>query len=189
MFSGSILPKPVNVTILSAVMKLGVNLEQSSRKELIKMVQRLTAEIEALCQQVTNLKAENEQLKRSNARSAAPFSKNKPKKNPKRPGRKPGQGIFRNRLEPSEEDYSDPPVEVPVEENACPKCGGELGEETEETVTVTEVPPAPKPQVKAYRVKSRACCKCSHKVRGRHPRLRRISSGRRRIVSERARRR
>lgn len=157
------------MAILPAVMKFGVNLEQSSRKELLELVQRLNAEIEALRQQVASLKAENEQLKRSNTRSAAPFSKNKRKKNPRPPGRKPGQGIFRNRPAPSEEDYSDPPVEVPVEESACPKCGGELGEETEEIDAVTEIPPQPKPEVKAYRLKSRACCKCSHKVRGRHP--------------------
>lgn len=150
-------------------MKLGVNLEQLNREQLIELVNQLIAQLEALLTQNAKLKAEMEQLKRDNARSAAPFSKNKRKKNPKRPGRKPGQGIFRNRPAPSEEDYSGPPVEAPVENSACPKCGGELGEETEEIVTVTEIPPAPKPEVKAYRVKSRACCNCFHKVRGRHP--------------------
>ncbi|MBO0859705.1 MAG: IS66 family transposase zinc-finger binding domain-containing protein [Chloracidobacterium sp.] len=113
---------------------------------------------------------------------AAPFSKNKRKKNPKRPGRKPGQGNFRNRTAPSEEVYSGPPVEVPVEEDSCPKCGGELGEETEVIVTVTEIPPQPKPEVKAYRVKSHACCNCSTKsatdLRNWSP----INSGGQRIV-------
>jgi transposase len=150
-------------------MKLSVNPEQLNREELLELVNRLIVQVEALLSENAKLKAEIEQLKRGNARSAAPFSKNKRKKNPKRPGRKPGQGIFRNRTAPSEEDYSGPPIEAPVEESACPKCGGELGEETEEIVTVTDTPPQPQPEVKAYRVKSRTCCNCSHKVRGRHP--------------------
>lgn len=150
-------------------MKLSVDPEQMNREQLLELVNQLIAQIETLLSENAKLKAEMERLKRDNARSAAPFSKNKRKKNPKRPGRKPGQGIFRNRPAPSEEDYSSPLVEVPVEETACPKCGGELGEETEEIVTTTEIPPAPKPEVKAYRVKSRTCCKCFHKVRGRHP--------------------
>jgi hypothetical protein len=151
-------------------MKLGVNPEQLSHEQLIELVNQLIAQVEALLTANAKLKAELEQLKRDKARAAAPFSKNKRKKNPKRPGRKPGQGIFRHRTAPSEADYSGPPVEVPVEEIACPKCGGEWGEETEEIVTVTEIPPQPKPEVKAYRIKSRACGNCFHKVRGRHPR-------------------
>jgi transposase len=62
------------------------------------------------------LRAEIEELKRKNARPAAPFSKNKRKKNPKRPGRKSGQGPFNNRPAPPEEAYSAPPVDVPVTE-------------------------------------------------------------------------
>ena len=100
---------------------------------------------------------------------AAPFSKNKRKKNPKRLGRKPGQGPFNNRPAPPEEAYSAPPVDVPVTESNCPACGGELGEETEEIGANTEIPPAPRPEVKAYRIKIRTCRRCKRKVRGRHP--------------------
>lgn len=135
---------------------------QLSYKQLLELVSQLLAENERLC-------AEIEQLKRNNARSAAPFSKNKRKKNPKRPGRKPGQGPFKNRPAPPEEAYSAPPVDVPVSETNCPECGGDLGEETQEVVTNTEIPPGPAPQVKAYRIKIRTCCRCKRKVRGRHP--------------------
>ena len=115
------------------------------------------------------LRAEIEELKRKNARSAAPFSKNKHKKNPKRPGRKAGQGIFRNRPAPPEEEYSGPLEDVPVKEIACPACGGELVETGTEVVTTTELPPAPKPEVKASRVHIHSCRECQRKVRGRHP--------------------
>lgn len=143
-------------------MMLDLASAQLSYEQLLELVNQLLAENE-------RLRAEIEQLKRSNTRSAAPFSKNKRKKNPKRPGRKPGQGPFNNRPAPPEEAHSAPPVDVPVTETNCPECGGELGEETEEIVTTAEIPPAPKPEVKAYRVKIRACSRCQRKVRGRHP--------------------
>jgi hypothetical protein len=47
-----------------------------------------------------------DQLKCDDARSAAPFSNNTWKKNPKRPGRKPGQKILLYRLAPLEEGYT-----------------------------------------------------------------------------------
>ena len=79
------------------------------------------------------------------------------------------QGKFRNRTAPSAEEYSGPIEEVPVKETACPECGGDLIGEGEEIVTKTEIPEAPSPEVKAYRVHSRTCCRCQRKVRGRHP--------------------
>lgn len=71
---------------------------------LLALVWRLIAEIKRLWDEVARLRAANDLLKRKNARSATPFSKNQRKKNPKRPGRKPGQGDFRNRTAPAEED-------------------------------------------------------------------------------------
>jgi transposase len=142
-------------------MNLNLNPQQMSVGQLIELVERLAAEN-------ARLSAEIEKLKRSNARSAAPFSKNKRKKNPQRPGRKPGQGNFSNRPAPAEEQYIEPIEDVPVAETACPDCGGELVEAGEEVVTNTELPPAPKPEIKAYRVQIRCCAACHRKVRGRH---------------------
>jgi hypothetical protein len=59
-----------------------------TKAELIKLVLEQRAEID-------RLKIELENLKRKQARQAAPFSRNQPKKNPKRSGRKPGVGIFK----------------------------------------------------------------------------------------------
>ncbi len=66
------------------------------------------------------LRAEIELLKRSKARSAAPFSKNIPKKNPQRPGRKAGQGKFSNRPAPAEDQYTEPIEDVPVRGKCLP---------------------------------------------------------------------
>jgi transposase len=142
---------------------------QRSHEQWLELVRQLMEEIGRLRAENTHLREEIEQLKRRNARSAAPFSKHKRKQDPKRPGRKPGQGEFRNRPVPPEEDHSGPPVEVPVTETVCPDCGGDVMEDGEEIVTTTEIPPAPRPEVKAYRIRIRVCCKCQRKVRGRHP--------------------
>lgn len=138
-----------------------LNLQQMSVDQLLELIEKLVAEN-------ARLRAEIEQLKRNNARSAAPFSNNKRKKNPQKPGRKAGQGTFSNRPAPPEEQYSEPIEDVPVAETACPDCGGELVEAGTEVVTNTELPPAPKPEVKAYCIHLRCCSRCQRKVRGRH---------------------
>jgi transposase len=140
-----------------------------SYEQQLELVRGLIAENARLRAENARLRVEIEQLKRQQARSAAPFSKNKRKQDPRPPGRKPGQGEFRPRPAPAAQDYSGPPVEVAVNETVCPDCGGELLAEGEEVVTTTELPPVPKPEVKAYRIKIRSCCQCQRKVRGRHP--------------------
>jgi hypothetical protein len=150
-------------------MDLNLNPAQLTTEQLLELIRQMAAEIEKLRAENARLRAEIEELKRKNARQAAPFSKNKRKKNPKRPGRKPGQGNFRNRPAPSEEKYSGPVEDLPDEETTCPECGGDLTGDDQEIVTNTELPPMPKPEVKAYRVQIRSCCRCKRKVRGRHP--------------------
>ncbi|MGH8711596.1 MAG: IS66 family transposase [Burkholderiales bacterium] len=142
-------------------MNLNLAPAQMSHEQLLELVRQLVADN-------ARLRGEIENLKRKNARSAAPFSKNKPKKNPQPAGRKPGQGTFRNRPAPSQEQYTEPVEDVPVLMTACPDCGGELIEAGEEIVTNTELPPVPKPEVKAYRVHIRCCADCQRTVRGRH---------------------
>ena len=134
-------------------------IETLSREALVELVL-------ALMKEISELRAELEQFKRDADKSSP---KSKRKKNPKRPGRKPGQGVFRHRSAPSEEDYSQPPIDVPVTETSCPKCGGELEADGEEVVTNTDLPEMPKPIVKAYRVQMCKCGKCGKRVRGRHP--------------------
>src|SRR5258706_532965 len=145
-------------------MNLNLDSAQLSSEQLLELVRQLVADN-------VRLRAEIEELKRKNARSAAPFSKNKRQKNPQRPGRKAGQGPFSNRPAPLEEQYTSPIEDVPVTEPTCPDCGGELTGEDQEIVTNTEIPPAPKPEVKAYRIQIRSCSRCQRKVRGGHPQV------------------
>jgi transposase len=132
------------------------HLESLSREELIALI----LEQRRLMEQ---LRKEIEELRRGGHRQAAPFSKGKPAKNPKPPGRKPGEGIFRRRSAPS-----GPPSEVvtAVVPPCCPHCGGGLEQEGEEVVTTTELP-KPQPVVIAYHVPICRCRGCGKSVRGR----------------------
>lgn len=134
-------------------------LEELSREDLIQMIVELRRLNE-------RLQAEIEQLKRRGG--AAPFSKGKPKQDPKPPGRKPGQGYFRFRAAPGSATASDP-VAVPVAEACCPDCGGQLGAARREIVSITDIPAQPQPEVHRYEVEVRRCRRCGSKVRGRHP--------------------
>lgn len=153
-------------------MSLNHDPAQLNQYELLKQLlvenRQLAAELERLQVVIAELRAENERLKNNPPRSAAPFSKNKRKPSPKPPGRKPRKGLFRRRTAPAEADYSAPPVEVPVKQTCCPDCGGPLHEVGSEMVTNTELPPVPKPLVKAYRIQIHTCGHCKRQVRGQH---------------------
>lgn len=129
-------------------------LDELGRAELIALIQELRAEIE--------------RLKRSQPRSAAPFSKNQPKTDPKKPGRKPGQGVFAHRPAPGWPATETIRAEVP---SNCPSCGGPLEPVSEEMATSTELPLDPRPVVTAYRVPVCQCQRCGRRVRGRAPGL------------------
>ena len=123
-------------------------------------------------EQITRLEASNERLRkelvesqRSGRRQAAPFSKGKPK----RPGRKPGTGMFSYRRPPFAEEVTGPEVDVPVSEDTCPGCGGILEDAGESVAYVTDIPAIRRPQVRAYRVQVCRCRSCGKRVRGRHP--------------------
>jgi len=140
---------------------------QSLREELTRAQtesERLRGDNDRLREEVKKLK----KLLRSQARSATPYSKGKRKTHPKRPGRKPGQGPFRQRQAPPEAATVEP-VEVPVTSMRCPCCGGELKFQRTDRVTNTDVPAQPQREVKVYDVAVCECTACGKMVRGEHP--------------------
>ena len=136
-------------------------MESLSREELIQIILDLHRMVE-------RLRAETEQLKHRSG--AAPFSKGTRKPDPKRPGRKPGQGFFRFR-NPPEQAADVEPVDVPVGVQCCPDCGGNLGEARREIVSITDITGEPRPEVRRYAVETRDCGQCGRKVRGQHPEI------------------
>lgn len=144
----------MNATHLSAL----------DRDALIALVLKLASEGEAL-------RAEVEALKGSGKRQAAPFSKGTRVKDPKSPGRKPGQGMFQRREAPASQTLCEPAIEVPVAETACPKCGDRLVADRVEEASIVDLPEVVRPRARLFRVDVRRCTGCGAKVRGRHPDL------------------
>jgi transposase len=144
------------------------DLANLGRDELTALVLQLAALVEKQAAEVASLRAEIEALKRSGRRQAAPFSKGVRKKDPKKPGRKPGQGLFKRREAPAPEALSEPPIDVPVAETECPRCGGELDGGRIEEASITDIPEVVRPRVRLFRVGVRRCRRCKATVRGRH---------------------
>jgi transposase len=147
------------------------DMESLSREELLVLVAELQRQVAELTASNESLRSEIAELKRSTKRQAAPFSKGTRMSNPKRPGRQPGEGTFSFRQAPRSEEITEPPVNVPVNLESCPRCGGKLAEERVDLAYLTELPPMPRPRVTQYWVWVCRCTGCGRKVRGGHPDL------------------
>src|SRR5918996_4323940 len=138
--------------------------QQQQITQLQGQLAKATATIESLQVKV-------ERLTREKKRQAAPFSKGTWESKPRRPGRQPGSGTFSFRQAPKPEEITEPQVEVPVTQEACPGCGGRLEEERVDLAYITDLPPMPSPKVTQYRVWVCRCLRCGQRVRGQHPDL------------------
>src|SRR3954467_12385338 len=154
------------------------------KEALLAFVAPLLTEFAALKARIEELRAENaalkaqlEQRQRDAKRSAAPFSKGQRKAQPKRPGRKPGQGPFTFRTLPRPDQWTAPPIEVRLPEPICPCCGEALHEQRVDFAAVTDIPPQPQPIVQPYRVWVYRCPTCETTVRAPHPDLAPDQSG------------
>ncbi len=136
-------------------------MDELSREELIALVREQQRQIAALREEI-------ERLKRWQRRQAAPFSKERPVKDPQKPGRRKGQGPFRRREAPTAAPARTVDAEAPP---CCPFCGGPLEQDGVEFATTTEVPEQPQPEVTLYRVAKCHCAKCGKQVRGTAPGL------------------
>jgi len=140
--------------------------------ELLRLVERLTAQNERLAAEVKRLEARVDELTRlleektrSGKRQAAPFSKGPPKQAPKKPGRKPGEdyGQHQRRAVP---DHVDETYDVPLPE-CCPGCGsGELIDEGLRPQWQTDLPR--KPIIRQFDIHHGHCAGCGRRVQGRH---------------------
>src|ERR1700687_2981848 len=100
-----------------SVMPTLKELTQLGKEALLAFVAQLLGDFAALKTRVEELVAENTALKaqlpqreRDAKRAAAPFPKGQRKAQPKRPGRKPGQGHFTFRTLPTPDQWTAPPI-------------------------------------------------------------------------------
>jgi transposase len=161
-----------------SVMPTLKELAQLGKEALLAFVAQVLTELAALNTRVEQLRAENaalkaqlEQRQRDAKRSAAPFSKGQRQAQPKRPGRKPGQGPFTFRTLPRPDQWTAPAIEVRLPEPICPCCGEPLQEQRVDFAAITDIPPQPKPIVQPYRVRVYNCPTCETTVRAPHPDL------------------
>jgi hypothetical protein len=154
-------------------------MEGSTHDDLRRQLKDYEAENRGLREQLEEAESEIDRLRRENeelrkelkaAGRCTRRGRRKPKADPKRPGRKAGQGPFTYRKAPADAGASsEPPIEVPVTVGQCPSCGGELRYERTDEATVTDMPQAAQAEVKSYAVEVRRCERCGQRVRGQHP--------------------
>jgi transposase len=137
--------------------------------ELQRQLMEQQRQIAELTERNAALQAALERLTRGAKRQATPFSKGTRVAKPKRPGRKPGRGLFCYREVPLATQFTEPPVDVPVTLESCPDCGGSLTEERVDFAYTTDLPSMPRPRVTQYRVSVCRCTSCGKQVRGQHP--------------------
>jgi transposase len=106
-----------------------------------------------------------ETAQRAARRQAAPFSRGKPKSQPKRPGRKSGAAHGPHHQRPIP-DHVDEEILVSVPEQ-CPACGGPLTVERVESQYQEEI--VRRTWVRRFHVPVCRCAQCDQRVQGRHP--------------------
>ena len=143
--------------------------EESRQAEIIE---KLTKENESLRQRLEKAEKENERLRklleealRSLKRQAAPFSKGKPKSDPKRPGRKKGSDYGRRAFR-TVPDHVDEEIPVPLPKK-CPDCGGRVVHDDTQPQYQEDI--VRRTIVRRFDVETGHCNGCGGHVQGRHP--------------------
>jgi transposase len=145
-----------------------VSIMRPSYRELERENRKLKREIKGLRAQLKEARARIAVLEaelRRGRRQAAPFSRDEKKPDPKRPGRRPGQGRFSYLKPPPEEEIQET-IEVPLPR--CPDCGGPLVDRATHEQFQIDLPEV-KPRVIRFLTESGYCPRCKKQVRARHP--------------------
>lgn len=127
----------------------------------------LTAAVAARDERIAELEEGLGEARRAGKRQAAPFSKGAPKPEPKRPGRKPGDGHGRHGHRSVPAGPPDRDLAAPLP-GCCPDCGGHLDHERDAEQWQVDLPPL-RPVTTRFRVGVGRCGDCGRRVQGRHP--------------------
>lgn len=133
--------------------------------QALEIIQKQQKQIERLQQIVEQQQVEIEELKRIGKRQAAPFARRHWVEQPRRPGRKRGQGQFARRELPKV-------VKIHARKEAkldgCPECGGQLRDIHQQEQYVTDIPVV-EVQTTCFVTYSGYCPECHKRVRSQHP--------------------
>jgi transposase len=137
-------------------------LEQKER-EIIELKRQVVEAYET----IRKLSEQVEELQRAGKRQAVPFGRRaeqRVKKSRKR-GRKAGQGEFKNREKPKEEEITETKK---AELSGCPDCGGALEDVREQEQYEIDIPEI-KPVITRYVMLSGKCPQCGKRHKVCHP--------------------
>ena len=159
-----------NVMLTAANEGLTARVEEltAANIQLTARVEELTAADGKRGETIESLTGKLTAAERKGKRQATPFSRGTHKSNPKRPGRRPGEGDFVNRKAPETKEFTSM-EDVGVDQKTCPEdgCDGVLKHLRTELVSTTDVVVV-RPEVRGYRMEVCACGTCGKKVRARH---------------------
>ena len=116
----------------------------------ITELERQLAEAQAV---IREQKGQIEALQRAGKRQATPFARREQVKNPKKPGRQPGKGEFKNRDKPATEEVN---MTKKAKLSGCPSCGCELVDLKEHEQFEIDIPEV-KPVITRYVMWSGKC--------------------------------
>jgi transposase len=134
-------------------------------EELIKENQTLREQLKKAHAEIERLRKALEEALRSLKRQAAPFSKGKPKSNPKRPGRK-GGADYGQRAFRAVPDRVDEQIAVALPKR-CPQCGGRVVHDSTHAQFQEDI--VRQTIVRRFDVEIGHCVGCGEPVQGRHP--------------------
>ena len=145
----------------------GPNRDDSSgrEKELERRVESLEKQLERALAENERLRKQLEEALRANKRSAAPFSKGEPKRDPSPPGRKPGPAYGSRAARPVPKRV-DEQIHVPLPPR-CQHCQGPIilkdtqPQYQEDIVRMTII--------RRFDVEVGTCTCCGRQAQGRHP--------------------
>jgi transposase len=125
----------------------------------------LRTERDRLKGRIAELERKVEELRRTAKRQAAPFSREKRKRNPRRGGRRPGADYGKRARRPAPEGV-DEVLEAPAPDRC--DCGGEIARDRIAHQYQTELPEV-RPIRRRFDVGVGHCRRCGRRHQGRHP--------------------
>src|SRR5215831_9147734 len=134
-------------------------------KELERRIESLEKQLERARAEIERLRKQLEEALRANKRSAAPFSKGEPQRNPKPPGRKPGAAYGQRATRPVPHRV-DEQIHVPLPP-WCPQCQG--------PIILQDIPPQYQEDIvrmtviRRFDVEVGTCACCGRHVQGQQP--------------------
>lgn len=133
--------------------------------ELEEQLEQAQAENAALKAEIARLKQRIAELERAAKRQATPFARDGHKADPKRPGRKAGQGLFSYRAHPTPDEVDETKA---ARLDCCPACGGAVTDVKAHEQFVIDLPEV-QPKITRYVTESGYCSRCGRRVRSRPP--------------------